>query len=198
MALFTTEQLKTRAYAEILKSGETERFSSVPRGKRVENKLITSINEQKEHSSLKTYDIFLSHSSKDAELVQGLKLSLEDLNYTVYIDWIDDPQLDRSRVTKSTALVLQQRMRQSKSLIYAYTENGSMSKWMPWELGYFDGLKNLATVLPIVESSYSDYYSGSEFLGIYNYVVINGNVLYVHADKDRYVGYYRWITGSKP
>ncbi len=197
MGLFTEERLRTRVENQIKKGYSGYSFDSF--NVKAKTILNESLDQQRSFSATtKTYDIFLSHSSRDVSLVTGLKLSLEDLKYTVYVDWIDDAQLDRSSVTKSTALLLQQRMRQSKSLIYAYTENGSLSKWMPWELGYFDGLKSLATVLPIVEYSNSDDYKGSEFLGIYNYVVITGDTLYVHANKDKYVNYSNWITGSKP
>jgi hypothetical protein len=94
-----------------------------------------SINQQRTFSATtKTYDIFLSHSSSDAGLVAGLKLELEDLGYSVYVDWIEDPKLSRANVTKDTALVLQARMKQCKALLYAFSENATNSKWMPWLL----------------------------------------------------------------
>src|SRR5262245_3114577 len=92
-------------------------------------------------SSSKTYDIFLSHASLDAQLVLGLKAILEEKGYSVYVDWLEDSQLDRSRVTASTAEVLRTRMHACRSLLFAATQNASQSKWMPWELGYFDGQK---------------------------------------------------------
>lgn len=70
-------------------------------------------------------------------LIAGLKLILEDLGYSVYVDW-NDNQLDPNNVTPETAKMLRERMKQCKSLIYAFSENASSSKWMPWELGYFD------------------------------------------------------------
>src|SRR4029077_17042528 len=109
--------------------------------------------------------IFLSHSSSDAKLVSGLKLELEDIGYSVYIDWIEDPKLNRANVTRETALLLQERMKKCNSLIYAFSENASTSKWMPWELGYFDGIKGTACVLPITTSDKADFH-GSEYLGI--------------------------------
>ena len=58
----------------------------------------------------KTYDIFLSHSFSDAELVLGAKKTLEREGYSVYVDWIEDAQLDRSNVTKETAQHIKDRM----------------------------------------------------------------------------------------
>lgn len=81
------------------------------------------------------YDIFLSHSSRDAELVLGVKTLLESQGLTVYVDWINDPQLSRENVNRETAALLRQRMQQSRSLIFMATESASESKWMPWELG---------------------------------------------------------------
>lgn len=114
-----------------------------------------------------SFDIFLSHSSSDAELVLGIKKLLEQRGKRVYVDWVDDPELDRSRVTKDTAARLRHRMRQSESLFYVATDNATNSKWMPWELGYFDGLKNdKVRILPVLLSA-NQRFDGQEYLGLY-------------------------------
>lgn len=113
------------------------------------------------------FDIFLSHSIKDDELVLGVKYLLEQRGLKVYVDWTDDPQLDRSAVTPETADLLRRRMRQSASLLYLSTDAASNSKWMPWELGYFDGFRNgHVAVMPLVDSP-NDKFRGQEYLGLY-------------------------------
>src|SRR5471032_1856330 len=62
-------------------------------------------------ASYEKFDIFLSHASKDADLILGVKAILENLGYKVYVDWIEDSQLDRTRVTPDTADLLRVRMR---------------------------------------------------------------------------------------
>ncbi len=114
-----------------------------------------------------SFDIFLSHSSSDAELIIGIKALLEESGKRVYVDWVDDPELDRSRVTKDTAARLRHRMVQSESLFYVATDNATKSKWMPWELGFFDGLKrNRVRILPVLASS-NQSFDGQEYLGLY-------------------------------
>lgn len=120
-------------------------------------------NQYKENN----FDIFLSHSSKDKTLILGIKNFIEESGYTVYIDWIDDPQLDRANVNSTTANVLRKRMRQSKFLVYVDSDNATTSKWMPWELGYFDGFKpKKIGVLPIKNRN-DGIYIGQEYLGLY-------------------------------
>lgn len=117
------------------------------------------------------FDIFLSHSIVDAVLVLGVKRLLESQGLTVYVDWVDDPALDRDAVTAATAERLRQRMRDARSLIYATSRAASPSKWMPWELGYFDGLKSFAriSILPIENGSTLSF-DGQEFLGLYKVI----------------------------
>ena len=62
------------------------------------------------------YDIFLSHSSLDHDLVLTLVHLFNQAGYSVYVDWIEDQQLDRNNVTKSTATILKKRMQQSRGL----------------------------------------------------------------------------------
>ena len=40
-----------------------------------------------------SFDVFLSHSFMDQELVLGAKQLLEEKGLSVYVDWIDDPLL---------------------------------------------------------------------------------------------------------
>ncbi len=113
------------------------------------------------------YDVFLSHSMSDADLVLGVKSILEKSGNKVYVDWLVDPQLDRSAVNASTAAQLRKRMRQSSSMIYIATNNSTSSKWMPWELGYFDGYKDGGVaILPLVDRIGEDFV-GQEYIGLY-------------------------------
>lgn len=202
MALFTENRLIDRARNQINKDGFG--FINESYETRAKNILSKSINEQKLFSAHeKTYDIFLSHSSSDAEVVAGLKFEIEDLGLSVYVDWIEDPLLNRKNVTKDTALILKERMKSCKSLIYAFSENASTSKWMPWELGYFDALKGTVAVLPISKTSKSSF-TGSEYLGIYYYVQIatiigkNETALWIHESQSKYTIFNSWLNGIKP
>nr|WP_237719485.1 toll/interleukin-1 receptor domain-containing protein [Pseudomonas luteola] len=126
------------------------------------------ITESMESSKGATrFDVFLSHSINDAELVLGVKALLEEMGKKVYVDWADDPELDRSQVNKHTAERLRGRMKQSETLLYIATENATSSKWMPWELGYFDGHKpNKVAILPVLENE-NQKFEGQEYLGLY-------------------------------
>lgn len=118
-------------------------------------------------STYKTYDVFLSHSYQDSDVILGVKAIIESLGLSVYVDWIDDGGLDRNSVTAKTAEILRVRMRQSSSLIYVHSAQSPDSKWMPWELGYFDGFRpSFVWILPLVVSSDSEY-KGQEYLGLY-------------------------------
>lgn len=114
-----------------------------------------------------SYDVFLSHSYQDAEAILGIKNIMESLGLRVYVDWIDDPALDRSQVKTSTAAVLRERMKCAASLAYVHTTNSADSAWMPWELGYFDGIKpGHVWILPLVVN-YDHEFKGQEYLGLY-------------------------------
>lgn len=204
MSFFTEEELRNRAKEQMRVKTYGPAFDSTEKRARA----ILSEHRDNRQSylsdSLRTYDIFLSHSSKDTEIVAGLKLRIEDLGYSVYVDWIDDPLLNRAHVTKETALKLQDRMKNCKSLIYAFSPNASNSKWMPWELGYFDALKKgRVSVLPIKETSYGTF-KGTEYLEIYNYIQIDQILdsskwdLWVHETSSKYVRYLPWLNGENP
>ena len=113
------------------------------------------------------FDVFLSHCLDDAEAIAGVKAILEEQGKRVYVDWIVDKQLDRTRVTPATANVLRKRMRASDSLIFATSQSSPNSKWMPWELGYFDGFHpGRIAVLPLVGNPGGGF-QGQEYLGLY-------------------------------
>ncbi len=113
------------------------------------------------------YDVFLSHSFQDADAILGIKTAAERAGMKVYVDWLDDPGLDRRSVTAETADVIRGRLRASASLVYVHSPNASDSKWMPWELGFFDGSKpGFVWIMPLVVSDDSEF-QRQEYLGLY-------------------------------
>lgn len=121
-----------------------------------------------------SFDIFLSHSIEDAEIILGAKRILEQAGKTVYIDWINDRELERGKVSGETAEKLRLRMRQCSSLLYVYSQNSQNSRWMPWELGYFDGINGNVAILPIIPDRGGLDFEKEEYLQIYAKIDFTG------------------------
>lgn len=119
------------------------------------------------------YDVFLSQTIHDREIVYGVyALLTEDLKLIVFCDWIDAPQADRSNVTPENARYIQDRMARSDTLLFVDSQSADQSKWMCWEIGWFDGAKGKVGVLPVVKRA-EDPYRGREFLGLYPAVEVD-------------------------
>ncbi len=146
------------------------------------------------------FDIFLSHSYDDKNHVSQIMQVFENVGYKVYVDWIFDKELDRSKVTAESANLLRKRMEQSKCLIYLHSENSSISRWMPWELGFMDSSKHRVAILPITENSNSsNEYQGLEYLGLYPYIYHETNIndLKVRLkDSNRNITFQEWLKSG--
>ena len=107
----------------------------------------------------------------DREEVKGLYQELTDFGYSVYVDWIVDPQLDRTNVTKKSATLVRNRMKNSKTLLLAISTNATFSKWIPWELGYVDGNTNKCAIIPVSkDSTPPKSFKGTEYLVLYPFI----------------------------
>jgi hypothetical protein len=159
MPLISKAQLNRRASVAYKSSDQAKRDLSEARTKSVK--------------SLTRFDVFLSHRYLDAKEILALKLLIESFGLTVYVDWIDSPDLQRGNVTKETAAQLRRIMQSSNSLLYADSVNSSGSKWMPWELGFCDGLHGRVAIVPVTDHEQtSESFQGQEYLGIYPYLTL--------------------------
>lgn len=168
--------------------------------KRVLNESYMQFSKSKEN-----YDLFISHSYLDKKLVLTLVDLFSKAGYFVYVDWIDDVQLDRSNVTEATAKFIKSRIKQCKGLSYISTVNATSSKWCPWELGIADGMLNeKACILPVMKQGVS--YNGQEYLGLYSYIEYEKRAgdgqydFWVHdsINREKYVILSSWLDGKKP
>lgn len=148
-----------------------------------------------------TFDIFLSHSSSEPEeFLLGIKALLEDAGLKVYVDKYGDPQLSPDNVTKQTAEILRVRMRQSHTLLYIYSQHSTKSRWMPWELGFFDGFNGRVGVVPVTRNQ-EEVFKGEEYLSLYPYVdrmaTKQGiDKLWINRTRDEYAPLYEWSKGT--
>lgn len=143
------------------------------------------ILEEETATKRPSYDVFFSHSYDDRAIILGAKRFIERKGYTVFVDWLEEPQLNRNKVNKATAAALRSYMDICRCLIYAYSPSIGDSKWCPWELGYFDGKNGKAYVMPIIDEP-SQSYVGIEYVGLYPIIreekAKNGEInLYVFA-----------------
>ena len=187
MSLLIESQLRARAKR------------ATPAHKSVASVLLEHMQKQ---AGATQHDVFLSHAYDDKELILGVALSIEDLGFSVYLDWRDDPSLDRKNVTPQTAATLRARLTTSRCLFFSTTQHTGESKWMPWELGFKDGNNGRAAVLPISVHT-TEAYQGQQYLGIYPYVTkqpdTNQNErLWIRRSRTCYVLFEEWIAGNEP
>ena len=161
---------------------------------RVLSEATASANEQ--------FNIFLSHSSAEPEeIILGVKSFLEDRGLSVYVDRYSDPQMSPDNVSRDTARILRSRMRNSEILLYIHSSYSKTSRWMPWELGFFDGLKGKVGVIPVTRNQ-EENFKGEEYLNLYPYVDVekglksNIDYLWISESSNRYARLDLWARGS--
>jgi hypothetical protein len=202
MALFQEGYLRNLASQRLREDRRYNAYSSESSYDSIRKSLLleSSVNFS---AGKRAFDVFLSHSYSDKELVLGIKIELENFGYSVYIDWIEDYSMDRTNVTKKNVIWIKERMETSKCLLYATSTNSSSSKWMPWELGFMDGFKQRVAILPIAVGK-TDSFSGVEYLSVYPYMEKSlsraGSMeLWVYDQNDRnyYQNFRNWLNGEK-
>jgi hypothetical protein len=151
-----------------------------------------------------TFDVFLSHSTKHAAEVISIKRKFERIGISVYVDWVEDQELNRSDVTPASADRLRRRISASRSLLVHASEGAAVSRWVPWELGFADGVGLPVGILPVVAGSrVTVVYKGVEYLGLYPYVDFADDTRGVHRawtrrSRKRYVRFDSWLKGKQP
>lgn len=101
---------------------------------------------------IKSYDLFISHSSKDSKMVQKLINYLNANGKNVYCDWISDSDyLKRNLVRQATLNVIEKRLEQSKAIIFVVSSHSTQSIWCKYELNYFSEFER-----PIYQIAISD------------------------------------------
>ncbi|MDB5595664.1 MAG: hypothetical protein JWM36_2625 [Hyphomicrobiales bacterium] len=114
---------------------------------------------------------FLSHSSKDSDLLPGVIRILEDHGAVVYVDKKDESLPPYT--SPETADLLRSRIRSCHRFIMLTTPNSKDSRWVPWELGLSDGFKNAAhtVILPGPDKATETKWAEQEYLGVYDRIV---------------------------
>lgn len=144
--------------------------------------------------------VFLSHSSKDHDLLPGVVLILENHGGRVYVDERD------SKLSGANGFEAANRLREvvksCRKFVLFVTEKAKDSKWIPWELGLGDGEKsphNIA-LFPSAENQYNQSWSEQEYLGLYQRIIW-GNFagkepewLVLDHRKNTAVGLRDWLT----
>jgi hypothetical protein len=130
------------------------------------------------------FDVFLSHAADDATQVDQLRKEMKALGLEVYVDRFDDKLPSRNKVNKKTAATLRKRMRDCRMLVLAVTAHSATSRWIPWELGFFDGTAGEIFVLPLAEGVRE---AGPEvaFLNLYRWLDLATAAETLHAEAKR-------------
>lgn len=156
-----------------------------------------------QRKELSSYDVFVSYSWNDRLFADKVVQLLEKCGYTVYIDY-NDSRLDRANVSEETAKRIIDAMKKCKGLLYLYSPSSSVSKWCPWEVGIFSGMKNLRCAnLPLTEE-YNEDFKTQEYLEIYPYVeydTVAGserNEFWIHESPNKYITLSGWLNGQTP
>ena len=118
----------------------------------------------------KVFHVFLSHSIKDYDQLIRLKVMLNSLDLSVYLDWTEDRAALRREVTSAdTARVIMERINNSLSVMYVQTAASLSSAWAAWELGYAHALGKKICVLQVEDvkekPAFLDIYDQAKFCG---------------------------------
>lgn len=133
-------------------------------------------------------DVFISHNQQDQLRCEMLRQMIEMWGFSCYVDFTD-PANARAPNAEDLAMGIREKLRASRCLIYAYSAQSQHSKWMPWEIGFYDGrwgkhkivlfdLDHLSqysdpAAVGTTRASTIDMFTVQEFLSMYRSVSVN-------------------------
>jgi hypothetical protein len=144
------------------------------------------------------FDVFLSYSYPEKEVVEGLYFRLKEMGFTAYLDFITDRELNPDKVDKTTASVIRNRLANSSTLLFVVPASNVISKWTPWELGVADGQGRKCGLVGVTseELGYARFQK-AEFLTLYPSVEeIEGSssmLLAVRDEQEELVLFSSWL-----
>lgn len=98
--------------------------------------LLNHLTEQSIEAMMR-FDVFISHSSTNEEMLIPLFRKLNKAGMVAYIDWVNDRErLPRETCCAETAAVLGERIRQSRLFLFVVSDESLQSTWCAWELGF--------------------------------------------------------------
>lgn len=115
--------------------------------------------------SAATTDVFLSHSHLDADLVEATVNFFASQGVTVYVDWMDNGM--PSATSPETAERIKAYILRNKKFVMLASANSLSSRWVPWELGFADSAKGLASMAVMPVRDYRGYFPGNEYVDLY-------------------------------
>lgn len=111
--------------------------------------------------------IFISHSHKDRDLINGLINYLSQYSTcSLYVDW-QDSLLPRETSAETARAVKHMISRLDKFIVLA-TVNALESRWVPWELGVADATKDFNDILVVPVDDDTGRFVGNEYIAAYN------------------------------
>jgi len=139
--------------------------------------------------------LFISHSHHDRPLVEDIAKYLATFDVDVYVDWLDKDML--ATTSFETAARLRSKIRSNQKFLLAASEHSLDSVWVPWELGYADGVKgesgNLIAALPLTAID-TERWSGNEYVGLYPQIrVVNGEDVVCKPGSSTGILLGRWL-----
>ena len=131
---------------------------------------------------------FLSHSSKDDDLVIGATTVLENHGARVYVDEVDPAMPPYT--SEETANLFKRRIAQARRFVLLASPNSKDSRWVPWEHGIAEGDKGLDRIALFPASDSGDGWAKWEYLGLYRriaYGALKGedNLVWMVIDEKR-------------
>ncbi len=169
----------------------------------VQKRVLREDSTFQRRKELDSYDVFISYSWNDKSYADKVVQLLERCGYSVYIDY-NDLRLDRANVSEDTANRLIAVMKKCKGLFHLYSPSASVSKWCPWEVGVFSGMKNFKCAnLPLIDKP-SDDFKKQEYLEIYPYVEYETHTntqtydFWICENDKKYTTLKAWLNGQKP
>lgn len=175
MAYINLEELRTR-------------FPAPASGRMIKGRLTESVD-----FAAGGYDVFLAHSFQDQEATWLLKRWLESFGYSVFVYWLEPGYNPAEPVTAGTADRLRTHIRNSRSLVVAFSRNSVASRWIPWELGFADAAIGKVALLPYRLTASEGNFTGQEYLALYPHIDGEALNMWVNPPGKQYMTIQTWL-----